>query len=330
MMQRTRFFASVLFIVGVVFLGGCFHAPRAGEPQPPQAQFSLSPITPKVGDEVVFDASASKDADGQIIEYLWDFGDGSPEESGQTVIHVYSAVGRYTVTLTVTDDQGLSNSVEKAVSVSEQSEPKKSLALSGVNPAALTWGDGAFWVADAQDPKVYKIDPSNGTPLLTIDLEQFDHPIIILGGIAWDAGRLWLVDGGEVKIYQIDPKTQKILRALPAPGPQPTGITSDGSALWISDAETRKIYKINSLTGKKVDEFNAPGEYPQGLAWDGQYLWLEDFAEQKIYKLGSQGEPLAEIEAPSSDPAGIAWDGQSLWVADGAEKKLFQLDISGL
>lgn len=50
------------------------------------------------------DASASFDPDGQIVEYRWDFGDGSTGE-GETVSHVYDASGEYTVTLSVTDDR---------------------------------------------------------------------------------------------------------------------------------------------------------------------------------------------------------------------------------
>ncbi|WP_237062021.1 PKD domain-containing protein [Microbulbifer zhoushanensis] len=52
-----------------------------------------------------FDGSASTDADGSIASYAWDFGDGS-NGSGVTPSHTYAVSGTYTVTLTVTDDQG--------------------------------------------------------------------------------------------------------------------------------------------------------------------------------------------------------------------------------
>jgi PKD repeat protein len=37
------------------------------------------------------------------VSYLWDFGDGSTSTE-ENPSHVYTAVGRYTVTLTVTDE----------------------------------------------------------------------------------------------------------------------------------------------------------------------------------------------------------------------------------
>jgi uncharacterized protein YkwD len=54
---------------------------------------------------VVFDGSASGDADGDIVNYSWDFGDGSTGDGAQAT-HQYADAGVYTVTLTVTDDEG--------------------------------------------------------------------------------------------------------------------------------------------------------------------------------------------------------------------------------
>lgn len=56
-----------------------------------------------------FDGSFSRDLDGVIVSYAWSFGDGSTG-SGRTVTHAYPAPGTYAVTLTVTDDDGLSSS----------------------------------------------------------------------------------------------------------------------------------------------------------------------------------------------------------------------------
>jgi LysM repeat protein len=53
-----------------------------------------------------FDGSNSTDPDGTISSYEWDFDDGSPSESGETVTHGYSDPRTYLVSLTVTDNCG--------------------------------------------------------------------------------------------------------------------------------------------------------------------------------------------------------------------------------
>ena len=55
-----------------------------------------------------FDASASFDIDGEIVNFTWDFGDGTAAQ-GIAVQHTYSAPGTYEVTLTVTDDDGIAS-----------------------------------------------------------------------------------------------------------------------------------------------------------------------------------------------------------------------------
>lgn len=56
-----------------------------------------------------FDADGSADADGQIIAWRWDFGDGE-KDSGVHATHDYAEGGRFRVSLTVEDDQGATDS----------------------------------------------------------------------------------------------------------------------------------------------------------------------------------------------------------------------------
>jgi hypothetical protein len=58
-----------------------------------------------VSESMQFNGSKSHDPDGNIASYQWDFGDGKTG-SGVTVNYAYTAAGTYTVTLTVTDNNG--------------------------------------------------------------------------------------------------------------------------------------------------------------------------------------------------------------------------------
>jgi len=68
------------------------------------------------GTDVTF-VSTSMD-DGSIVSWEWDFEDGKTG-SGEVVSHSYSLVGSYEVNLTVTDDDGVTDSTTKGITVSE-------------------------------------------------------------------------------------------------------------------------------------------------------------------------------------------------------------------
>ena len=82
----------------------------------PVAQFTYSPDRSKPDDIVTFDASRSFDPNGEIVQYSWDFGDDSSGE-GAVIEHKYTSAGEYSVTLTVTDNEGMAKSKTRLVTV---------------------------------------------------------------------------------------------------------------------------------------------------------------------------------------------------------------------
>ncbi|OIP44969.1 MAG: hypothetical protein AUK28_09025 [Desulfobacterales bacterium CG2_30_60_27] len=65
---------------------------------------------------VGFKSRGSSDPDGTIVSFFWEFGDGYTT-SGSTTSHTYGVVGQYTVTLTVTDNQGATAQATTLISV---------------------------------------------------------------------------------------------------------------------------------------------------------------------------------------------------------------------
>jgi serine protease len=84
----------------------------------PVASFTATPSSGAAPLTVQFDAAASSDPDGSIAAYSWNFGDGTAAASGVTVTHVFQTAGTRTVTLTVTDNIGATNSTTRQVTVS--------------------------------------------------------------------------------------------------------------------------------------------------------------------------------------------------------------------
>lgn len=70
----------------------------------PVAQANGAYVT-KIGNAISFDSLGSKDTDGDIVNYLWDFGDGS-QSAAANPTYTYLTAGSYTASLTVTDNDG--------------------------------------------------------------------------------------------------------------------------------------------------------------------------------------------------------------------------------
>jgi len=74
-------------------------------PHPPLAIIS-GPSQLLTFENGTFNGNDSYDFDGEIVEYIWDLGDGH-YQSGASVTHSYEDDGLYPISLTVTDDVGL-------------------------------------------------------------------------------------------------------------------------------------------------------------------------------------------------------------------------------
>jgi hypothetical protein len=86
--------------------------------RPPIAAFSASPLFSYSSATVDFDAGESSDPDNDSLTYQWNFDDGQTG-AGETVSHLFSAEDIYYVKLTVTDTDGLSDSIIKPVGILE-------------------------------------------------------------------------------------------------------------------------------------------------------------------------------------------------------------------
>lgn len=124
---------------------------------PPLASFSFSPLSPEVGMSVFFDGFGSFDPDGFIVSWSWNFGDGFTG-SGTFTSHTYFATGNYTVTLTVTDNQGAVGITARTVTV-RTSTNQPPTAIFFFNPQNPTVGDSVFFDGSASfDPDGFIVE----------------------------------------------------------------------------------------------------------------------------------------------------------------------------
>jgi DNA/RNA endonuclease G (NUC1) len=113
--------------------------------RPPVAMWS-GPTTAAEGASVTFDATASSDPDGDVLTYLWDFGDGTTGTSA-TPAHTYADNGSYTVTLTVKDPVGAEDFRSNAIVISNAAPIVRTLTTT----ASVVSGETVFALGTFSD-----------------------------------------------------------------------------------------------------------------------------------------------------------------------------------
>jgi len=118
--------------------------------QSPVAALTATPTTGNAPLLVQLSSAGSTDADGAISSYSWNFGN-STTGSGPSASVVYTTPGTYTVTLTVTDNDGATNAKSTTVTVAAAN-----VAPTAVIQAAPTAGSAPMVVsvngANSSDP----------------------------------------------------------------------------------------------------------------------------------------------------------------------------------
>jgi len=128
-------------------------------PVPPVSAFTWTPLTVFAGETVFFDSSASYDPDGVIIARIWQLGEGD-SQTGIGILHTYSSPGVYQVSLTVTDDSGITVTKPMAVWV----HPTMALAASSnaTQGVAILGISFSAQVSGGQSPYTFSWDFGDG------------------------------------------------------------------------------------------------------------------------------------------------------------------------
>ena len=147
----------------------------------PIASFTATPPNGVAPLNVQFDANASNDPDGNIVSYDWDLGDGTTA-STVTPSKAYTSDGNYTVTLTVTDNLGATQSSSQVISVNAPLPPT---ITSQPQSLTVTEGHSASFTVVA-----------DGTPVLTYQWRRDGGDIPGATGSSYTLGSAQLSDSG--------------------------------------------------------------------------------------------------------------------------------------
>ena len=174
------------------------------------------PYIGTAGLAVTFSGAASTDSDGTIAAYAWNFGDSSTG-IGVAPTHSYAAAGTYTVTLTVTDNRGGTNTAATTATIS----PFAFILKNGV---AVTGISG-----DKDSVKAYRI---------TVPAEQTLLEISLKGGT------------GDCDMDVVDPHGVTVRRLINATSNELVQISAPANGDWIIHLHGQTAYANTTLLAK--------------------------------------------------------------------------------
>jgi len=276
-----------------------FSSATPGEVQP----FILNDDSPQSNTQVIFNYNPAFFPQSTAVSWSWDFGDGSSSNE-QNPTHSYSETGVYSVSVTITDEQGLSSTGTKDVyvwgvkwiyDIGSSIKPQiPTIAEDGtiyigsednanfhaINPdGTLKWtytglSDNVYSSASigadgtiyvgSKDDKLHAINPSNGSQIWTFDMGG--DAIYSSPAIASD-GTIYISSDSD-NFFAVNPDgTQKWVFNTAGSNIRSTpAIASNGTVYIASDDQN--LYAVNPTNGNMIWSYSLGGDVEGGIAID--------------------------------------------------------------
>jgi DNA-binding beta-propeller fold protein YncE len=168
----------------------------------------------------------------------------------------------------------------------------KVVATIHLAPGVNNWGDelaigeGAVWVAVADDAVLERIDPATNTIVRSI--KGFGNTDSGMP-IAVDQNAVWVLRmvGGQETLFRVDPGTNKIVKRIPIGVPNgtaPTGrVATGGGYVWTGNWN-RTVSKIDPRTNRVVAVYSLP-DNPQNVTFGDGSLWVDSYDASKVWRI---------------------------------------------
>ncbi len=165
---------------------------------PPVANLSAGkPYQGFINSDVTFNGSSSHDSDGNIVKWFWTFGDNT-NATGNIVLHSYSKIGTYTVTLTVTDDQGATGKDQTTCVIVQPNRPPSPPLIGGTTSGKkkVLYSYTARATDLDNDTLQYTFTWGNGA-------SSMNESGFLPNGAAYTAAHMWSTAGKYTVIVQV-------------------------------------------------------------------------------------------------------------------------------
>jgi YVTN family beta-propeller protein len=233
----------------------------------------------------------------------------------------------------------------------------------GSRPAALSFGDGALWVANLDDNSVSRINPGTREVVRTIATAQQPAGVAAGAGGVWVAspnGSLQLIDPtfnvvstlatgsrgyltavdlpspavaganavwvvNKTSLSRYDPQTHHV-EATIGVGLSPAGLVIGDGAVWVADSAQDTVTRVDPVTNTSTT--TPVGHGASAIAAGGDGIWVADTSDDALVRIDPQTNAVTDTIPVGHEPTGVALGGGSLWVANSGSGTVSRIDPS--
>ncbi len=238
--------------------------------------------TPKpVNTAIALTATSSN---GVNPRFKWNFGDGSPETAWSTnpsTTKTYTAPGRYTVTLTATDDTGVIRTRTLFQAVHAVLTSTRPASSSSIAFEDLATGNDRIWCVNPDNNSVSGFDAVTLTRIAEINVGTSPRALAFAPN-----GRLWVVNTESGTISIINTSTFAVASTVTlARGSRPFGLVfHTGTArAWLALEGTNRILRLSITNGSTSATINltSPPRH-LSISADGGRLYASRFISPPV------------------------------------------------
>jgi YVTN family beta-propeller protein len=182
----------------------------------------------------------------------------------------------------------------------------------GLRPIAVAVGEGAVWVANADDGTVQRIDPETRKVVATIGLGGE------VSDLAVGSGSVWVAGGNDETLTRIDPRENAVEARLTFGtfdplDPQPMFVVATGAgAVWVTRGN--RVLRIDPTSNEVTA--TVPVDRPVALAVGAGAVWVTGYSERILRIEPRTGDVTATIPVPAQ-AWGLAAGNDAFWAVVG-------------
>ena len=187
----------------------------------------------------------------------------------------------------------------------------QTIRLPGSNAAALAFGDGRLWVADAVTRRLFEIDPATGSLQRTLTLDE--QPSAIMPG----TGAVWVASYGGAAVEELDPTSGRTLARVHV-GDGPTALALAAGSLWVANSLDATVSPINLATKTAAAPIPV-GSGPTALAAVGGALWVANQYSGTISRIDPRTDRAVATVAVGGAPTSLGVSAGRVWAGVAAD-----------